>query len=58
MKEDEFKCHICKKIFKKGLTDGEAEKQLGKEFGELVLTEECEIVCDDCFGNMLNYELK
>ena len=49
MKKNEFKCAICKGVFGKGLTDGEAEKRLKEEFGEHWITEECEVVCDDCY---------
>lgn len=55
MKNNEYKCYMCKDIFEKGLTDAEAEKQLVDEFGpsEVVITEDCELVCDDCFKKMV-----
>ena len=46
-----FKCAVCKEIFNKGLTEEEAEKQLEVEFPGTI-TEECDLVCDDCFKLM------
>jgi hypothetical protein len=54
MESNEFKCAVCKGIFVKELTDGEAEKQLVEEFGENFITEDCDMVCDDCFKRMKN----
>ena len=51
MEKDEYRCYKCKGIFKKGLTDAEAEKQLDKEFSWFG-TEDCELVCDDCYKEM------
>lgn len=48
MKNNQYKCAVCKEVFDKGLTDAEAEKQLDKEFPGFI-TEECDLVCDDCF---------
>lgn len=53
MKKNEYKCSVCGEIFIKGLTDGEAEKQLEKEFGKDVITEDCDLVCDDCYKKMI-----
>jgi DNA-directed RNA polymerase subunit RPC12/RpoP len=52
MNEDEYRCARCKKVFKKALSDTEAENQLGKEFGDEFITEDCDLVCDDCFKEM------
>ena len=46
-----FKCAVCKKTFKKGMTDEEAQEQLKKEFKGFEV-EECDLVCDDCFKKM------
>ncbi len=51
MKNKEYKCYMCKKVFKKELTDKQAEKQLEEEFLYWI-TEDCELVCDDCFKKM------
>ena len=51
MKNNKFKCYRCKNIFRKGLTDAEAEKQLEKEFPGYI-AEECEVVCDNCYKEM------
>lgn len=52
MLNNEFKCAVCKNIYEKELTDGQAEKQLEKEFGDGFITEECDMVCHDCFLEM------
>lgn len=57
MDKEEFKCVVCKKVFKKGLTDAEAEKQLEKEFGDNFITEDCDLVCDDCYKKMFKKEV-
>ena len=51
MKPNEFKCAVCKEIFEKGLTEKEAKGQLTNEFPGFA-TEECRLVCDDCFKKM------
>ena len=51
MNSNQFKCAVCHKIFDKGLTDAEAEKQLEKEFPGQI-TEDCDLVCDDCYKKM------
>ena len=52
MENNEYKCGMCKKIYKKLITDNEAEKQLEKEFPGHTHQEDDEIVCDDCFKEM------
>lgn len=52
MEKNQFKCVMCKGIFNKGLTDSEAEKQLTEEFGKDWITEDCDLVCDDCYKKM------
>lgn len=52
MEKDEYKCYVCEQVFKKGLTDAEAEEQLTEEFGEGFITEDCDLVCDDCYKKM------
>jgi hypothetical protein len=51
LKTNQYQCYRCKNIFEKGLTDKEAEEQLDKEFS-WVGTEDCELVCDDCYKEM------
>lgn len=52
LKKNEYMCAVCKKVYKKGLTEVEAEKQLGEEFGEGFITEDCDLVCDTCYKEM------
>jgi DNA-directed RNA polymerase subunit RPC12/RpoP len=57
MKKDEYKCALCKQIFKKGLTDEEAEEQFKKEFPNLKFGEqEQDVVCDDCFNKLNDWK--
>lgn len=51
MEDNEYECHLCKGVFQKGLTEGEAEEQLDEEFPG-VDKEDCELVCGDCFKAM------
>ena len=48
MKDNEFRCAICKQVFITEFTDEEAEMQLAEEFPGYI-KEECELVCDDCY---------
>lgn len=48
MKPNEYKCAICKEVFKKGLTDSEAIVQLADEFPSMPVYQ-CDLVCDDCY---------
>ncbi len=48
MKENEYKCEICKNIYEKGVSDAEAEKELKENFD--LPKEACGIVCDDCYN--------
>ena len=47
----EFKCVVCEGVFEKELTDKEAEEQLKEEFPGWT-TEQCDLICDDCFKKM------
>lgn len=49
---DEYRCSMCRGIFKKGWTDEEAEaEQEANGWGSLP-PEECAVVCDDCYQQM------
>lgn len=43
-----YKCAMCQQIFEKGWTDEEAKAELKENFGR-ENTDDCELVCDDCF---------
>ncbi len=44
-----YKCAICKEVYFYGWTEKEAENELKENFGGLISTEDCELVCDDCY---------
>ena len=49
MNANEYQCYVCKGVFEKTLTDGEAAAQLSEEFPG-AKPEECELICDDIVG--------
>lgn len=51
LKPNKYECAVCKEVYKKVLTDKEAGVQADYEFPGWE-TEECGIVCDDCFKVM------
>lgn len=53
MKDNEFKCAVCGGVFAKVLTDEEAEQQLRDEFGDGWTPGDCDMVCDDCYQEMV-----
>lgn len=48
---DTFKCAVCRKTFEKGWTDAEAEAELDATFS--VPPAGCNLVCDDCYGELM-----
>jgi len=54
LKDNEYECALCKNIYKKKVTDEEAEKELKEQFGPNATIEDSEIVCDDCYNAMFN----
>lgn len=48
LKDNEYRCDVCKKVFESGWSDEEATEEKEKLFGD-VPDDECGIVCDDCF---------
>lgn len=53
MKNNEFKCALCKDVFPKAWTDEEARKEYETNFPqESEDNEEEEIVCDDCYNKL------
>jgi len=49
MKDNEYQCAICKEVFEKEWSDEEALAELKENFGD-ISTEDCELVCDDCYN--------
>jgi hypothetical protein len=45
---DTFKCVLCGGEFEKGWSDDEAKDELDETFPG-ISTEECDLVCDDCY---------
>ncbi len=54
MKDNEFKCDMCKKIYPKEWSDEEAEKEAKYNFGEEIFQfADTAIVCDDCYKQVM-----
>lgn len=54
MKENEYQCGACKKIYEKGWSDEEAIAENEALHGEKSISSGVEqaIICDDCFNKM------
>lgn len=59
MREDQFKCGECGKIFDSEWTDEDAQKEYEKKFGHLpeILKENPAVVCDDCYKKLTETDL-
>jgi hypothetical protein len=53
MKENYFKCAICGKVFESSWSEEEALAELVENFGKDCNVEDCEVVCDDCYQEMI-----
>lgn len=51
MKDSEFQCADCKRIFDKAWSDEEAEIELQDNFPG-ISKEDCDIICDDCYNKL------
>ena len=49
---DTYKCAVCGGVFEKGLTEEEAQAELKENFGDIPVSE-CDIVCDDCYQEIV-----
>ena len=49
MKENEYKCSMCKNVYEKGWEDEEAKKEAKEIWGDIPTEEMC-VICDDCFN--------
>jgi DNA-directed RNA polymerase subunit RPC12/RpoP len=54
MKENEYKCSACNKLFRKGWTDEEAAMETIKNGFENIPPEDMAIICEDCYNNLMN----
>ena len=52
IKENEYKCAMCKNVYQKGWTEEEAQNELEENFGHHE-PEECDLVCDDCYNEIM-----
>jgi len=52
MKDNEYKCAVCSGEFEKGWSEEEAVAEMKNNFGEDSTTDDCSIVCDDCYKKM------
>ena len=48
-----FKCDECGNVYEKNLSEEEAVEQLASEFPGANINE-CGIVCDDCYNEMMS----
>lgn len=48
---NQYRCDMCAGVFDKAWTDEEAKAELGENFGD-ISTDDCGIVCDDCYKKM------
>lgn len=53
MKKNEYKCELCKGVFKKAWTDKEAEMEYRENFEiEYLADVERATICDDCYKHI------
>ena len=50
--DDAYKCAMCRRVFTKGWSDGEAKAEAAAAFGAIPEDEQ-ELVCDDCYQQMI-----
>jgi hypothetical protein len=53
LKEDEYECAACHKVFTKGVSDEEALEEAATLFPTVPI-EDTSLVCDDCFQKMMS----
>jgi hypothetical protein len=47
-----FTCVVCKGEFEQDWSDEEAIQEMKDNFGQDMITDQCELVCDDCYQKM------
>lgn len=53
LKDNEYRCSLCGETFKKGWTEVEALKEKNEIWGEDFPIDDCSLVCDDCFKEIM-----
>jgi len=53
MKENEYKCASCGGIFEFCRPDEDAVAELKENFGEGIDKTDCDIICDDCYNEIM-----
>ena len=48
---NQYICALCKRTFDKGWSDEEAKTELNENFPGFE-TDDCDLVCDDCYKKM------
>jgi uncharacterized protein with PIN domain len=48
LKKNEYRCAMCKEVFKKGVSDEEAIEEFHKDFPD-ILIEDTSLICDECY---------
>lgn len=51
---NEFRCACCGLVFEKAKTDEEALQEVRSVFGTTVEASNCEMVCDDCYQELMH----
>lgn len=54
---DKYQCAICSGIFTKGWSDEEADVELAQNFPNTSV-EDCDLVCDDCYNEVMKEATK
>ena len=54
IKKDEFQCEVCEKIYKKGWSDEEANKEADALWTKEERALPQSVICDDCFQAEMN----
>ena len=54
VKENEYRCACCRKVFEKGWSDEEARKE-AKQWSEEEMKEGEAVVCDDCYKGFMKW---
>ncbi len=54
LKENEYQCAVCKNVYEKGQSDEDADLEEKENFGDDLLEDEKETICDFCYKQMFN----
>lgn len=53
LRQNEFRCSICRGVFEKAWTDDEAASEAVQRWGGAALAQGASVVCEDCFQNLV-----